>query len=76
MRVRQAKCGTPSNHGCCRQVPPDNPSSDAFELSDEDSSPLEEHGEAMFGELHAEMCAQQDRRVQLVPGFLQIAAAS
>ena len=45
-----------------------------FELSAEERSALEEHGEAMFGELHSEMRAQQDRRLQLVPGFMQIAA--
>lgn len=47
-----------------------------FELSAEERSALEEHGEALFGELHAEMRAQQDRRLQLVPGFLQIAAVT
>ena len=45
-----------------------------LELSPEERSALEEHGEAMFSELHAEIRAQQDRRLQLVPGFLQIAA--
>jgi hypothetical protein len=52
-------------------VPPEHA---RFELSAEERSALEEHGEAMFSELHAEMRAQQDRRLQLVPGFLQIAA--
>jgi hypothetical protein len=52
-------------------VPPGNV---GFELSAEERSALEEHGEALFGELHSEMRAQQDRRLQLVPGFLQIAA--
>lgn len=46
------------------------------ELSAEERSALEEHGEAIFSELHAEMRAQQDRRLQLVPGFLQIAAVT
>jgi hypothetical protein len=55
-------------------VPPQNARPELFELSAEERSALEEHGEAMFGELHAEMRAQQDRRLQLVPGFLQIAA--
>lgn len=45
-----------------------------FELSAEERSALEEHGDALFSELNAEMRAQQDRRLQLVPGFLQIAA--
>ncbi len=52
-------------------MPPENA---RFELSAEERSALEEHGEALFGELHAEMRAQQDRRLQLMPGFLQIAA--
>lgn len=63
--------GTPADRRRCRQVPPENA---RLELSAEERSALEEHGEALFGELHAEMRAQQDRRLQLVPGFLQIAA--
>lgn len=55
-------------------MPPENARFEQFELSAEERSALEEHGEAMFGELNAEMRAQQDRRLQLVPGFLQIAA--
>lgn len=55
-------------------MPPENPRFEPLELSAEERSALEEHGETMFGELHAEMRAQQDRRLQLVPGFLQIAA--
>jgi hypothetical protein len=54
-------------------VPPEEP---RFELSAEERSALEAHGEAMFGELHADMRAQQDRRLQLVPGFLQIVAVT
>jgi len=57
-------------------VPPEDPRSELFELSDEERSALEAHGESLFGELHAEMRAQQDRRLQLVPGFLQIAAVT
>ena len=72
-RARQVACGTPSSRGGCRQVPPENA---RFELSAEERSALEEHGEAMFSELHAEMRAQQDRRLQLVPGFLQIVAVT
>jgi hypothetical protein len=45
-------------------------------LSAEERSGLQEHGEAVYSELHAEMRAQQDRRLQLVPGFLQIAAVT
>ncbi|HEY5723493.1 MAG TPA: hypothetical protein VIT45_14345 [Allosphingosinicella sp.] len=52
-------------------MPPENA---RLELSAEERSALEEHGEAIFSELNAEMRAQQDRRLQLVPGFLQIAA--
>jgi hypothetical protein len=73
VRACSVGCGTPRNRGRCRQVPPDNA---RLELSAEERSALEEHGEAMFGELHAEMRAQQDRRLQLVPGFLQIAAVT
>ena len=54
-------------------MPPEDPK---FELSDEERSALEQHGDAMFSELHAEMRAQQDHRLQLVPGFLQIAAVT
>jgi hypothetical protein len=52
-------------------VPPENA---RLEPSAEERSALDEHGEAVFGQLHAEMRAQQDRRLQLVPAFLQIAA--
>ncbi|HEX8365566.1 MAG TPA: hypothetical protein VF603_09825 [Allosphingosinicella sp.] len=52
------------------------PEDSRFELSAEERSALEEPGEALFSELHAEMRAQQDRRLQLVPGFLQIAAVT
>lgn len=48
----------------------------SFELSDEERSALEAHGEAVFDELHADMRAQQDRRLQLLPAFLQIAAVT
>lgn len=46
------------------------------ELSPEVRSALDEHGEAMFGELHAELRSQQDRRPQLAPALLQIAAVT
>lgn len=65
--------GTASNRGRCLHVPPENA---RFELSAKERSALDEHGEAMFSELNAEMRAQQDRRLQLVPGFLQIAAVT
>jgi hypothetical protein len=54
-------------------MPPENPK---FELSAEERSSLQAHGEAVFGELHSEMRAEQDRRLQLVPGFMQIAAVT
>ena len=61
----------PANRGRCPPVPPDNASP---QLSAEERSALEAHGEAVFEQLHAEMRAQHDRRLQLVPAFLQIAA--
>ncbi len=45
-----------------------------LEPSGEERAALDEHGEAIFDQLHAEMRAQQDHRLQLVPAFLQIAA--
>lgn len=52
------------------------PANPRFELSAEERSALDQHGEAVFDALHAEMRAQQDRRLQLVPAFLQIAAVT